>query len=64
MEIQLNTSAGDTQVLKTLQETLILDYYFSEQKLLLMCNSLTCKKNFPGQKSRVIHKFFTKQRCS
>lgn len=61
MEIQLNTSAGATQVLRTLQGALILDY--SEQKLLLVCNSLTHKKkNLPSQKSRVIHKFFTKQR--
>lgn len=48
MEIQLNTSAGATQVLRTLQGALILDY--SEQKLLLVCNSLTHqkKKNLPG----------------
>lgn len=51
MEIQLNTSAGATQVLRTLQGALILDY--SEQKLLLLCNSLTHKKKkiFPAKKA-------------
>lgn len=52
MEIKLNTSPGPTQVLEALQEALIPGYYFSEQKLLLMCNSVTHgKKIFQAKKA-------------